>query len=243
MKKENIIFSIINTEHYAYFLPYVPCRQFEDLSVVYYEHDKENSLYRLIGNLDMAYNKMTEEELYELAKENTRRIMPPVVQSMSQAIIELSEENNEELDIKTREELEKTEELMYLITNEQRIRGATSILYSDVMEEVSEKLGGDIYLIPSSVNEIIAVSKNNVPSVEELQEQVHFTNLLRVELGERLSNQVYEYDATTKLIRQATFSPYTKLNEGRPMWSKNVIIDKDEVAESEQNDVGMQMGM
>lgn len=243
MKKENIVFSIVNTELYTQFLVHVPNRQFEDLSVIYYEYVPESSLHRLIGNADMAYSRMTEEELYELAKENTRRIMPPVVQSMSQAIIELSEENNDEIDMKTRKELKETEKLMYLITNEPRTRGAVSILYSDVMEEVSEKLGGDLYLIPSSVNEIIAVSKNNVPSVEELQEQVHFTNLLRVELKERLSNQVYEYNATTKLIRQATFSPYTKLNEGRPMWSKNVIIDKDEVAESEQNDVGMQMGM
>lgn len=243
MKKENIVFSLINTEHYARILAYVPSRQCEDLSVIYYEHVPESSLYRLIGNAELVYSKMTEEELYELAKENTRRIMPPVVQSMSKAIIELSEKTNEEIDMATREELEKTEGLMYLITNEQGIRGAVSILYSDVMEEVSEKLGGDIYLIPSSVNEIVAVSKSNVPSVEELQEQVHFTNLLRVELNERLSNQVYEYDATTKLIRQATFSPYTKLNEGRPMWSRNVMIDSEEVVESEQNDVAMQMGM
>lgn len=247
MKKENIIFSLINTEFYAGFLPYIPCRQFEDLSVIYYEYVPESSLHRLIGNADMAYSRMTEEELYELAKENTRRIMPPVVQSMSQAIIELSEENDEVMDMKTREELEQTEELMYLITNEQGSRGAVSILYSDVMEEVSEKLGGDIYLIPSSVNEIIAVSKNNVPSVEELQEQVHFTNLLRVELRERLSNQVYEYDSDTKLIRQATFSPYTKLDQGRPVWSENVMESErnvsEESAEPEQSNVGMQMGM
>ena len=247
MKKENVVFSLINTEFYARFLPYVPCRQCMDLSVVYYEHVPENSLYRLIGNLELAKAKMTEEELFELAKENTRRIMPPVVQSMSQAIIELSEKNNEEISMKKREELEKTKYLMYLITNKEGIRGAASMLYSDVMEEVAETLGGDIYLIPSSVNEIVAVSKKNVPSLEELQEQVHYTNLLRVKLGERLSNQVYEYDSDTKLIRQATFSPYTKLDQGRPVWSESVLEPEqnvsEETAESEQGSAGMKMGM
>ena len=71
MKKENIVFSLINTEHYALFLPYIPCRQCEDLSVVYYEHVPENSLYRLIGNSELAESQITEEELFELAKENT----------------------------------------------------------------------------------------------------------------------------------------------------------------------------
>lgn len=247
MKKENIIFSLINTEFYAGFLPYIPCRQFEDLSVIYYEYAPENSMYRLIRNSEMVAAQMTEEELFELAKENTRRIMPPVVQSMSSAIIELSEENDEVMDMKTREELEQAEELMYLITNEQVTRGAVSMLYSDVMEEVTEKLGGDIYLIPVSVNEIVAVSKKNVPSLMELQEQVHFTNLLRVELGERLSHQVYEYDSATKLIRQATFSPYTKLDQGRPVWSKNLMESgrnvSDEAAEPEQSNAGIQMEM
>lgn len=242
MKKENIIFSLINTEYYDFMLRDIPHREFEDLSIVYYEFEPTESMYHLISNQYMESAKLCEEELYDLALENTRRIMPPVVIKMS----DLMSEMEEELGLKQKEEV-KEEVMAYVIRNEQGKRGAVSILYSDVMEEMAEKLGGDFYLIPSSTHEFIAIPKPLNVSLDDLQEHVHYTNLTQVNSSDRLSNQVYEYDSTKGQVKQATFSPYTKLNAGRPVWSEWVLNDKPipliEINEGEQTDTGMQMGM
>lgn len=242
MKKENIIFSLINTEYYDFMLRDIPHREFEDLSIVYYEFEPTESMYHLISNDYMERANLCEEELYDLALENTRRIMPPVVIKMSDLMSELEEE----LVVKQREEV--TEDVMaYVIRNEQGKRGAVSILYSDVMEDVAEKLGGDFYLIPSSMHEFIAIPKPLNVSLDDLQEHVHYTNLMKVNSTDRLSNQVYEYDTATGQVKQATFSPYSKLNAGRPNWSEWILNDKPipviETDEGESMNTGMQMGM
>ena len=242
MVKENVVFSLINTEYYDFMLRDIPHREFEDLSIVYYEFEPTESMYHLISKDYMERANLCEEELYDLAFENTRKIMPPVVRKMSDLMSELEEE----LGVKEKEEI--TEDVMaYVIRNEQGKRGAVSILYSDVMEDVAEKLGGDFYLIPSSMHEFIAIPKPIDVSLDDLQEHVHYTNLMKVNGTDRLSNQVYEYDSTKGQVKQATFSPYTKLNAGRPVWSEWILNNKPipliETNEGEQTDTGMQMGM
>lgn len=242
MIKENVIFSLINTEHYAFMLKNLPHRKFEDLSIVYYEFEPTERMYHLIGNDYMERANLCEEELYDLAYENTKRLMPPVVVKMCDLILEA----NERLGVEQEAETPK-DALIYVIRNEGGRRGAALILYDDIMREVSEKLGGDCYLIPSSMHEFIAMPKDLLVLLDDLQEHVHYTNLKEVDVSDRLSNQVYEYDSTTGQIKQATFSPYTKLDEGRPVWSDWILNDepipKTATDDSEQVNTDMQMGM
>lgn len=242
MIKENIIFSLINTEYYEFMLEDIPHRKFEDLSIVYYEFEPTECMYHLISNRYMVTANLCEEDLYNLALENTRRIMPPRVIKMSDLMSELEVDLGMEL----KEDVE-ADAIAYVIRSEQGKRGAVSILYDDIMKEVSEKLGGDFYLIPASMHEFIAFPKWSWVSLEDLQEHVHYTNLMKVNSSDRLSNQVYEYDCTTGQVKQATFSPYTKLNEGRPAWSdwilNNEPIPVIETDEGEQMNADMQMGM
>ena len=135
MRRENVIFALINTERYKEGLASIPHKEFEDLSIVYYEFHPEQALYRLIKNEDMENDNLTEEELYELGFENTRRIMVPKVVSMSDMIRELAEEMGLEIRQEANMHLSA-----YVITNEQRQRGAANILYGDIMENVSQKL-------------------------------------------------------------------------------------------------------
>ena len=242
MRKENIIFALINTERYKEGLASIPHKEFEDLSIVYYEFHPEQALYRLIKNEDMENDNLTEEELYELGFENTRRIMVPKVVSMSDMIRELAEEMGLEIRQEANMHLSA-----YVITNEQRQRGAANILYGDIMENVSQKLGGDLCLIPCSVNEFIATPMPENMLLGDLQELVHFTNMHHSPIRARLSNQLYRYDSTTKQIKQATFSPYTNLNEERPQWSEWILneeeVPKIECEGMEENSGDIRMGI
>ena len=238
---DNVIFSLINTERYHEKLKEIPHRQFEDLSIVYYERNPEEGSYRLIHNHELEHANLTEEELYKMAFENTRRIMPPKVKSISEALQELAEE----MDVELRYNYGKVP--AYVITNEQRQIGAANILYGDIMEEVSQKLGGDMLLIPSSVNEFLATAIPKDITTEDLQELVHFNNMLSYPSKSRLSNQLYQYDSATGQIKQATFSPYARLDEGRPQWSEWVLegqkLPRTDFDAMDENPDGMQMGM
>ena len=238
---DNVIFSLINTEKYHEKLKEIPHRQFEDLSIVYYERTPEEESYTLIHNADMKAVHLTEEELYQMAFENTRRITPPKVRSISEMMQELAEEMGVEV------QNDYSQVPAYVITNEQRHIGAVNILYSDIMEEVSQKLGGDLWLIPGSTNEFIATKIRKDLSIENLQELVHFMNTISYPTRTRLSNQLYHYDSATGQIKQATSSPYTRLDEGRPQWS-DWVLEGQELPRTnsdmmDENLDGMQMGM
>ena len=55
-----------------------------------------------------------------------------------------------------RSELEK----MYVISNKNGLNGAASIVYSDALKQLADKLGTDLFVIPASVHECIAISQD-----------------------------------------------------------------------------------
>ena len=81
---------------------------------------------------------------------------------------------------------------MYVISNDRGINGAASILYEDIIYELAEKLGTNLYVIPSSVHEVIVVPVN-ILEFEEVSFMLNTVNKGHVAINDRLSNQVYHY--------------------------------------------------
>ena len=100
---------------------------------------------------------------------------------------------------------------MYVISNETRINGAVSMLYETELHELAEKLGSDLYILPSSIHEVIAVSATG-GDPEELAQMVEDVNMGQVEIGERLSNQVYHYDKNLRQLTLATDNQNKRLD-------------------------------
>lgn len=230
MNKQQIVYRLINTLHNRELLEDVPHREFHDLSITYYEvktEDEEPYIF-LISNQQAKAEGLSEEELYELAKRNTPEISPPHVQSITEFLEEkgLSKKIEKE---------ELPDNVRYLISNVRHKHGAIAILYENVLDELAQKVGTDLYLLPSSVNEFVAVSVEG-EDLDKLEEQVHYVNITRVEFNERLSNQIYHYNKDTKEITQATHNQYVALDSVRDKW----FDESDEVLSSE---CGPQMGM
>ena len=95
------------------------------------------------------------------------------------------------------------ERSMYVISNASKLFGAASMLYEEPLHELSEKFGSDLYILPSSTHEVIAIS-SNFGEPEELAEMVYEINMDQVDLSDRLSNQVYHYDKEARTLRLAT---------------------------------------
>ena len=89
------------------------------------------------------------------------------------------------------------EQTLWIISNNRGIDGAVSLLYENELHELAENLESDLYILPSSVHEVLAVS-TELTEPEELAQMVAEVNMQKVALEERLSNQVYHYDKPFK---------------------------------------------
>ena len=213
--KDNIIFQLVNTMQNEDMLKNLPHREFQDLSIIYrwvVGVDQKGLSSTVINNNLAKSLGMGEEELFQAAAENTRRILPPVVQSMNEVIMDMFMADGMPKELAEQmigdQELEMT---MWVISNERKIDGAASMLYEDKLHNLAEKVGTDLYILPSSVHEVIAVSVE-MGKPEELAQMVSEVNMDQVDISERLSNQVYHYDKDLRKITLATDTPNKRLD-------------------------------
>lgn len=213
--KDNIIFQLVNTAQNEDMLKNKPHREFQDLSIIYrwvISVDERGISSTVISNNLAEELGMGEEQLFRAAAENTRRILPPVVKSMNEVIRDMMLADGmppEMADIMMGQM--PPEQTMWVITNERGIDGAASMLYEDKLHKLAERVESDLYILPSSVHEVIAVSVD-MGEPEALAQMVAEINMDQVELGERLSNQVYHYDKDLRRITLATDTPNKRLD-------------------------------
>lgn len=95
-------------------------------------------------------------------------------------------------------------EPMYVLTNQGKCGGAGVMFSHAVLEQVSELAGGDYYVLPSSVHELIIVPAAQSPArAEELQEMVRQVNQTAVAEDEILSDKVHRYDSGSHALVNA----------------------------------------
>ena len=202
MNKDKIIFRLIPQNQYALVSMYAPCRQLDDVAIAYYELG-DNNIASLITNKMMksmeSNEELTEENLYELAYENTRRIFPPQIKSMDEVIRELGVDPGDQ------------ETKMFVVSNEHKVYGAINMIYPECLEKVSKMLEDDLYIMPSSIHETIMIGKKTAGYVLDLQDMVHEINVSTVCPSERLSNQLYCYNRDTKELAQVHTGRYLDL--------------------------------
>lgn len=207
--KDNVVLNLINTEQNKELLADVPSKPFQDLSVIFrwvVSQDENGIASTIVNNVLMEAAGLTPDTLMEHAIENTKRIMPPKISSMEEVLMGMDPFLAAGL-IEERE----PKETMWVISNEQGINGAASMLYEENLHKLAEKVGTDLYLLPSSVHEWIAIS-TEMMEPGELAEMVQSVNAEQVELSERLSNNVYHYDKDLRKVTMATDVPNKRLD-------------------------------
>lgn len=207
---EKIVFCLINTEQNKALLEQVPHRGYLDLSIVYrivVSVDRDGVQSTIITNALAASLGMSEEQIYMRAIENTKRIFPPVVRNMHEMLAQLCPVGE------MLPEMNPDEQIMWIITNNKGINGAASMLYEDVLLALAVRLKSDLYILPSSVHEVIVVpSSEDLNNPDDLAQMVWEINMQQVALDERLSNQVYFFKKDTRKITLATATPFKRLD-------------------------------
>ena len=202
--ESHVIVAVVNAEKNAAMLKKVPHRMVEDLAVIYklYLGSAMNSISTITVRNDFLKRwGITPDELHEHAMKNSNKLMPARVRDM-ESILRAGFGDLESLDLDPLGGINT----MYVITNAQKVDGAASIIYSDALEKTAEMVGTDLYILPSSIHETIAISVDCCGTIEELAEMVKEVNTNQVDLEEQLSDHVYKYDAKTKTLSLADVS-------------------------------------
>lgn len=197
--KEKLCFRLVNRERNKEQLEKVPYIPILDLAICfYYAFDGagvENGMIPVYRTHLEAW-RVTERELLEYAVKNTPRLYPQEVIPMENALEDMIRELPEEV----RQELLRKIS-MVILTNSRKTYGACSILYPGVLEQMAERMGGDFYLIPSSVHEFLLLPREQNRGEEELKEMICEVNRTELSPEEVLSDHLYLYCHDEREVR------------------------------------------
>ena len=191
--RSRIIFKLINTEKNRELLKDIPYIPFHDLSIVFQclvSEERFGNASILIHNVHLQLWKVNARELYECALENT-----PLLQGYELADMNTVLEEMKALGGVDDEEMEdmQQEVPMYVLSNKSRINGASCILYKDILKDFAMVVDKDLYVLPSSIHEVILLPSDGTQESEQLKKMVREINQSQVEKEEVLSDSVYYY--------------------------------------------------
>lgn len=205
--KEQIVYKVINYSQNQKLLQKVPHKKILDLAVVFYcllEQGETGNATALIYNSHMETWHVEDSKIYEIALENTPRLLKSDIKKMADIIKELFMQENdmsEEVCSKILEDMKGDKQAdMFVLTNQSRINGAACMLYDNVLHDFAEAINSDLYILPSSIHEVIIVPKINNLEKNELREMVKEVNAEGVANDEILSDNVYVYNRMDHII-------------------------------------------
>ena len=200
--KDHIICKLVNAEMNADYLADKPHTLVEDLAVVYaidLGGGESGRMSAPITNNLMEQYGVTTQELHDIA-----------LQNLSESQIEFKTMRDVLVDMMFPDGIqegdprafmlppEEENPSMYVLSNADKLNGAAALLDAKTMEDISEKLGGDFVVLPSSIHETIVLPLNEDMDRHTLEAMVQDVNAGQVAPEERLSDHVYMYDFQAK---------------------------------------------
>ncbi|SDB08720.1 DUF5688 family protein [Eubacterium oxidoreducens] len=192
--QDHIVYKLINYEKNIDLLKEIPHVHFMDLAIVFYYLHLDDSYVRngmvLIRNDLLESWNISIRQLMNKAIENTPITLPSNIISMQDMLKTLLQDDKELEQIIAED---KAPIPMYVITNTEKINGAAVMLYPNVLKNLAQTMKSDLYIIPSSVHEIIAIPQSHAKDKSALDEMVVEVNQDQVPDEEILSDHVYYY--------------------------------------------------
>lgn len=187
--KKSLFVKLVNTERNESLVEQSISKEFLDLSAVVrvvLKMDKEGMASMALSKGDAEILGMTEEEIYAAALANTLRLFPPKLMNLGRYI---------EMSIGAKLLLGEDEVTTYILTNQKEVDGAIYFMSPEVVGAIAEALEDDLYILPSSVNEVLLVRASELEDgVDKLKEMVRDANETVVAEKDILSYNVYHYD-------------------------------------------------
>lgn len=212
--KSRIMFRVIHGASNQDLLQEVPHIIYLDLAIVFYlylDHSPDGQMTALIRNEHMNDWGLQPRDLWNLALANTPPCFPAQIQSMEDLFKNVAKQNmgasySEEL-LDELFQCETPRTPLYVLTNQHGIYGAGCMLYQNLLKDFADSLGRDLYILPSSIHEVLITPVTPEVSYTELSDMVTTINQAEVPPEDQLSNQVYLYTRADDHIRIVSNSP------------------------------------
>lgn len=167
-----------------------------DLSVTYQIMLKQdfsgNATVAITNQIMQMWSDVSMEDLHNLAIDNMKRLNQSTFEPMSMVLASMMGDDNPEL-------LDLPEnEMMFVISNQSRINGASAILDKDLMASIVNDM--DVVLVPSSVHEWLAVKTSEDMDISSIKKMIHEVNETQVAQDEQLSDHPYKYSIREGLL-------------------------------------------
>lgn len=181
---ERVTYKLVNGEKNAGCLADMPHKEFLDMVAVYRVIVDSTGVNASIAVTQALCGQfgITEGELDIAARRNTRKegFRVRLMESVLTELMDIPEETS------------GLHMGIWVVSNPTMYNGAAAMLFPGCFRSLAEQLGSDLYILPSSIHEVIAISTENMePNI--LRDMVHTVNVDKVIPDEVLSNNVYRY--------------------------------------------------
>lgn len=196
--KNRVCYRLVNWDRNAKKLEIVPHKRFLDLAVTYavvidLDGKGEMGAYE-ISNEHLERMGRSVEDIEAVAAQNTPRLLPARAIGLSQVILgdimDGHEHGSGTFDVGG--------EPMVACTNSGKHYGASVVLYDGLLAELAKQMGDDLFIIPSSVHEVIALPMSFFEETRLIRESIMQINASDViNETEYLSDNLYIYRRDT----------------------------------------------
>lgn len=214
--RKRVLCKLVSYDKNVELLEDIPHVRYLDLAIVFYcmiLHDEIGPATILVNNGHMEMWSVTAEELYQAAEQNTRKLLGFQIKGIEDIMTEmLIQSLQEELEQVYDDEYPSDEDIaefaacmlhsasgldgkvpMYVLSNREKMNGAACLLYRDVLSDFADELNQDLFIIPSSIHEVILVPTQESVGYERLTQMVQEVNATQVEADEILADHVYYF--------------------------------------------------
>ena len=199
--KNKLVMEVVSAETNAELLETVPHKDIEDMAVVYRFDVKDivgEGATVIVTNKMLDNYGITPEQLHADAVKNAPEIRPIVIQGMAEVLAkQMGVEDMEMLGLNIPPEQEQ----IFVASVPDNIHGAGILAYEDFMDKASECVGNQsFFILPSSIHELLIVPDNGMMDLHSLEQMVREVNATTVDPSEKLTDNVYHYDAKDKIF-------------------------------------------
>lgn len=191
--RKTLGYRLINTEKNKELLKDIPHVEFLDLSIVFesiLSEIYEDRASILIHNNHLQAWGITQDKLSEDAYHNAPLINEYDIISLEDILC----------DMPNAIEIDNASSLMFILSNKKCINGAACMLYPGVLKNFSRKIGRNMYIIPSSVHEVLLIPETADMNAETIRNMIQEVNDTQVAEMDILSYSVYYYDMNTDKV-------------------------------------------
>ncbi len=199
--KETLALEVVSSETNKGMLETVPHKDIEDMSVVYrfvLSSDESGRQSVLVTNQMLESMGVTPEQLHADALENAPQLQPLEIKGMSEVLSELM--GVEQAEMMGMTPVAPEDEAMFVASVPDKVHGAGVLAYESFMDQAAEKAGGDFFILPSSIHELLIVPDDGNVKLADLEAMVKEVNATQVAPEDKLTDSVYHYDSKEKIF-------------------------------------------